>query len=165
METNLTYSNHKPAYNLCRYYAVHCVEDVPQAKSRLKRVGLATPNFQLAVYADWENTVGKSIPANRVGRESLKYQQWEREDYIVWQGHLPDLITQDNPAPAEASWVQEIIDQYMVNGDSFSLEKLLQYAKKENVLDKLQFHRELYTKHIHNAIKCVRVLKQYDLFE
>ena len=166
MET-LIYSNHKyvPAYDLCRYYGVSHLNDVDDAKSRLKRVGLRVDNFQLAVYADWENTVGKSIPANRVGRSALKSQQWEREDYLIWQGHLPDLITKDNPAKAEASWVQEVLDQYMVNGDIDPLEDLLQYAKKEGIIDKLQFHRELYVKHLHNAIKCVKVLKQYGLFK
>ena len=163
----LVYSENKhvPAYDLCRYYGVRHIKDVPKAKSRLKRVGLIADNFQLAVYADWENTVGKSIPSSTVGRESLKYQQWEREDYLIWQGHLPDLITQDNPAPAEASWVQEVLNQYMVNGDIGPLEGLLQYAKKEGILTELQFHRKLYVKYLHNAIKCVRVLKQYGLFE
>jgi hypothetical protein len=163
----LVYSNNKyvPAYDLCRYYGVSCLDDVANAKSRLKRVGLMTENFQLAVYADWENTVGKSIPANRVGRESLKYQQWERESYLIWQGHLPDLLTQDKPAKAEASWIQDVLNQYMVNGDDFPLGEILKYAKKEGILHKLQFHRELYTRHLHNAIKCVKVLKQYGLFK
>lgn len=163
----LVYSENKfvPAYDLCRYYGVKSVQDVPHAKRRLKRVGLMTDNFQLAVYADWEATVGKEIPSNRVGRESLKYQQWEREEYLIWQGRLPDLITQDSPAPAEASWVQEVVDQYMVNGDSSALEELLKYAKKEGVITKLQFRRELYVKYLHNAINCVKVLKQYGLFK
>ena len=163
----LIYSENKsvPAYDLCRYYGVRRVEDVSEAKSRLKRVGLRADNFQLAVYADWENTVGRSIPANRVGRESLKYQQWDRECYLIWQGHLPDLLTQDQPAKAEASWIQEVVDQYMVNGDSYPLGELLKYAKKEGVLKQLQFHRELYIKYLHNAINCVKVLKQYGLFK
>ena len=163
----LVYSENQPvpAYDLCRYYGVRRVEDVSEAKSRLKRIGLMADNFQLAVYADWENTVGKSIPANRVGRESLKYQQWERECYLIWQGHLPDLLTQDQPAKAEASWIQNLVDQYMVNGDDFPLEEVLKYAKKEGVFNKLQFRRELYTRHLHNAIKCVEVLKKYGLFE
>lgn len=163
----LVYSENQPvpAYDLCRYYGVSRLDDVANAKRRLKRVGLMTDNFQLAVYADWEATVGKEIPSNRVGRESLKYQQWEREEYLIWQGRLPDLITQDNPAPAEASWVQEVVDQYMVNGDSSSLEELLKYAKKEGVLKQLQFHRELYVRYLHNAINCVKVLKHYGLFK
>lgn len=163
----LVYSENQPvpAYDLCRYYGVSHINDVDNAKRRLKRVGLMTDNFQLAVYADWENTVGKEIPSNRVGRESLKYQQWEREEYLIWKGRLPDLITQDNPAPAEASWVQEVVDQYMVNGDSSSLEELLKYAKKEGVLKQLQFHRELYVRYLHNAINCVKVLKRYGLFK
>lgn len=166
MET-LIYSNNTdvPAYDLCRYYGVRRVEDVQEARSRLKRVGLRTDNFQLAVYADWENTVGRSIPSNRIGRSSLKSQQWDREYCLIWQGHLPDLITQENPAPAEASWIQELVDQYMVNGDTHPLEQLLQYAKKEGVLSGLQFHRELYTRYIHNAINCVRVLRRYGLFK
>lgn len=166
MET-LIYSNNKyvHAYDLCRYYAVRHVKDVPRAKSRLKRVGLVSDNFQLAVYADWEATVGREIPSNRVGRSALKHQQWDRECYLVWKGHLPDLITKDNPAPAEVSWVQEIVDQYMVNGDSYPLGEILKYAKKEGVLDQIQFNRELYVKHLHNAIKCVRVLKKYGLFK
>jgi hypothetical protein len=163
----LIYSENKPvpAYDLCRYYGVRCVEDVPQARERLKRVALHLDRLQLAVYADWENTVGKEIPSNRVGRSSLKHQQWDRERYLAWHGHLPDLITQKVPAPAETSWIQELVDQYMVNGDDFPLGEVLEYAKKEGILHKLQFHRELYTRHLHNAIKCVEVLRQYGLFK
>lgn len=167
METLVYSSDNKyvPAYNLCRYYAVRRIEDVPQARRRLKRVCLRSENFQLAVYANWDASVGKSIPADRVGKSSLKYQQWERESYLVWKGHLPDLITQDQPWQAEAAWVQDLINQYMVNGDIYPLEQLLQYAKENNILDKLQFHRELYVEHLHNAINCVRVLRRYGLFK
>lgn len=163
----LVYSENKhvPAYDLCRYYGVRRVEDVPQARERLKRVAFWLNKFQSAVYADWEATTGRSIPASRIGRSSLKSQQWEREEQLVWQGDLPDIITQENPAPAEAAWVQELVDQYMVNGDDFPLEEVLKYAKKAGILRELQFHRELYTRYIHNAIKCVVVLKQYGLFK
>lgn len=166
MET-LIYSTNKyvPAYDLCRYYGVRRVEDVPQARERLKRVALHLDRLQSAVYADWEDTVGRSIPYSRVGRSSLKSQQWEREEQLVWQGDLPDILTQEVPAPAEASWIQNLVDQYMVNGDTFPLGEVLKYAKKEGVLRELQFHRELYTRYIHNAIKCVVVLKQYGLFK
>lgn len=163
----LVYSENKfvPAYDLCRYYGVSNIVEVADAKSRLKRVGLMADNFQLAVYANWEATVGKEIPSNRVGRESLKYQQWDRECYLIWQGNLPDLLTQDQPAKAEASWIQDVLNQYMVNGDSYPLGELLKYAKKEGVLNELQFRRELYVRHLHNAINCVKVLKQYGLFK
>lgn len=164
MET-LVYTENKyvPAYDLCRYYGVRRVSDVPFAARRLKRIGLHCVNFQAAVYADWEATVGRSIPANRIGRSSLKYQDYDYEAALIQKGCLPGLVKYGK-APADPAWVQEVLNQYMVNGDTCVLEQLLQYAKDQGVLGQLQLNRELYTERLHNAINCVGILRKYGLF-